>query len=410
MNAKKITRFGSFSILLITFVWLFEASAVSPAIASIAADFPGTSTLKMQLISVIPFATSIIFSVVAGFLAERFDKKAIIIIGLLMYGVTGMLPAFATSVDQIILLRLLTGIGVGLILPLPNVMISEYYEGAPRKRMLGLASSVSNVANAINSVVVGLLLAFGWRYCFISFGIVLVIMVVNIFGLPKSPPMSGQPKHMEMHHDGSIKKGSKKIPAAVFVLSLLMVLQWVAYQLNILNMASHILGEKLGAPWMIGLIIAPCGVGPILTGAIFPEINKRLKSYTVPVALLIFAIGYVVLWQSHNLGIIALGNFIQGLGTGILTPYILYATSRSIKPEQYDVSFGVVTASIHLGILAAPFVQVLIGVTTGITELRPLYLVVLCGIIVSMIIAFIYGSTPKSRARARQEQIDINVA
>ncbi len=256
MSNTKLSTFGNFSILMIAFVWFFEASAVSPALGSIAQEFPGIPLLKIQLISVVPFITSVIFSVISGVLAKHFDKKKIILVGLLIYGITGMLPYWASSIDQIIILRLITGIGVGLILPLPNIIISEHYDGETRKRMLGLASSVSNVANVINSVLIGLLLLIGWRYCFLAFALVLVIAIISAYGLPKSPPQK-QTQNTQAGSDSSMTK----IPLAVYIFAALMALDWIAIQLNILNMAVLVLTEKLAAPWMIGIAICLPGAG-----------------------------------------------------------------------------------------------------------------------------------------------------
>ena len=72
---RPLSRFGQFSVLLVAFVWIFEASAVAPILGQLEMDFPGTSTLKLQLVLSAVFFTSIGFSVVAGALARRFDRK-----------------------------------------------------------------------------------------------------------------------------------------------------------------------------------------------------------------------------------------------------------------------------------------------------------------------------------------------
>lgn len=225
-NAK-ITKYTGFSILLIAFVWIFETSAVSPILGALTQEFPNETNFKIQLVSTMPFLTSIIFSIVAGVLAKRYDKKKLVIFGLLIYGVTGMLPAFAHTINQILLLRLITGIGVGFVLPLPNIMITEHYDGKQRERMLGLATSVANIANVINSVLIGCLLMIGWRSCFLAFILVLVIMVNCIFGLPKSPPLKQDAENVQANLTKPMKKN---IPFIAYILGLCMVLIWALFQ------------------------------------------------------------------------------------------------------------------------------------------------------------------------------------
>ncbi|WP_373665415.1 Putative multidrug resistance protein MdtD [Sporomusa silvacetica DSM 10669] len=386
MDNTKLTKFGDFSILMIAYVWVFVASAVSPALGSMAQDFPGVSTLKLQLVSVSPFVTSIIFSVAAGILAKRYDKKSIVLGGLVIYGITGMLPYWATSIDQIILLRLLTGIGVGLILPLPNIIIAEHYDGEPRKKMLGWATALANVANVINSVLIGFLLMRGWRYCFLAFAIVLAVAVINLFGLPKSPPQKQTSENMQAGAGCFINR----IPKIVYLLAFYMMMNWAILQLNILNMAVLILSENLGAPWMIGLAIAIPGFGCIFSGALFPQVFKRLKNYLAFAGLFLFTLGSVTLYYTHSFSTLLVANLLEGIGSGLLVPYLFYVTSTKVDAQQYDFSFGIVTGAMHLGILFSPFLQVGIAMLGNTESLRYLYLVTTIALAIATLISFVY--------------------
>lgn len=366
---RPLSRFGQFSVLLVAFVWIFEASAVAPILGQLAADFPGTSTLKLQLVLSAVFFTSIVFSVVAGALARRFDRKRLVIAGLLIYGVTGMLPALATSIDQIIVLRLLTGVGVGLVLPMPNIIISERYSGPARERLLGLATAVANVANVINSIVVGFILLLGWRSAFLSFAVVLVIMVVQIVGLPPSPP----PQH--------VRSGPRPrprvlaLPARVWGLFLLMVANWAIFQTNILNMAFFVESERLGEPWTFGIAIALPAVGSIITGGWFARLYGLLGRYLAPASLVVFCLGFVLLASARSLGGLMLANVIIGLGAGALVPMMLYRTTRAVDEEHREVALGVVSAGIHVGFIVAPFAQAALAAVAGNPDVRFLFFV-----------------------------------
>jgi len=386
MDNTKLTKFGDFSILMIAYVWVFVASAVSPALGSMVQDFPGVSMLKLQLVSVIPFVTSIIFSVVAGILAKRYDKKSIVLGGLVIYGITGMLPYWATTIDQIILLRLLTGIGVGLILPLPNIIIAEHYDGEPRKKMLGWATALANVANVINSVLIGFLLMLGWRYCFLAFAIVLAVAVINLFGLPKSSPQKQTAENTQAGAGCSISR----IPKIVYLLAFYMMMNWAILQLNILNMAVLILSENLGAPWMIGLAIAIPGLGCIFSGALFPQVFKWLKNYLAFAGLFIFTLGFITLYYTHSFSTLLVANFLEGIGSGLLVPYLFYVTSTKVDAQQYDISFGIVTGAMHLGILFSPFLQVGIAMLGNTESLSYLYLVATIALAIATVISFVY--------------------
>jgi MFS family permease len=389
---RPLSRFGQISILLVAFVWIFEASAVAPILGQLEADFPGTSTLKVQLVSSAVFFTSIIMSVVAGALARRFDRKRLVVIGLLVYGVTGMLPALAQSIDQIIFLRLLTGIGVGLVLPMPNIIIAERYSGNARERLLGLATAVANVANVINSVIVGFILLLGWRYAFLSFAVVLVIMVVQLVGLPASPP----PSHGSA--GPRLRANALSLPAKVWGLALLMVANWAIFQTNILNMAFFVQSEHLGAPWTLGIAIALPALGSIITGGLFARLHALLGRFTAAIGLVVFCLGFFLLANVHSLGELMVANVVIGLGGGLLVPLILFWTTQAVDAERHEIALGLVSGCIHLGFIVAPFAQAALAATIGNPDVRVLFFVEAIVVAVGAVVAAVAAIT---RARAR---------
>lgn len=381
MKNVKLTKFNVFTMLLIPFVWIYELSVVAPILGSVAAAFPDASTFELQLIVIMPFFTSIPMSVVAGKLAKRYDKKSLIVMGLLVYGIAGMAPFFAQTMNQILISRLITGIGVGLVLPLPNAMIAQYFTGTERQRMLGLATSVANIANVLDSIAVGFILLLGWNYPFLCFSVCLLIMVVAIFGLPKSPPAL-QADEIPDHLPG------KTIPKIVYVLVAFMAVNWILFAFNIENMALFMTTENIGLPWMIGIAICLPGGASIISGAVFPECYKKFKEYIVALSIAVFAAGYIVMSLTHSFETQSIANILIGLGSGMLTPYILNLTSQKVEQSHRDAAYGFVTSGIHIGFLLAPFVQLMIRTITGIESYRFLCELSAAVLIVFAIIAF----------------------
>ena len=188
-NKTKMTKFNEFSILLIPIVWFFCNAAVAPSLGALAQHFPAASDFQLKMVLSITSLTSVAFSVISGKLAKRFDKKMIVMIGLFIYGLGGISTAFAVTINQVLLLRLVTGVGVGLVLPLPGAIIAENFEGERRSRLLGLCTSTANVANVLTSIAVGILLVYGWQYPFYAFALSFVLVLTTLIGVPKAPPV-----------------------------------------------------------------------------------------------------------------------------------------------------------------------------------------------------------------------------
>lgn len=394
---RRLTRFNGFTILLIGFVWIFETSAVAPILGSLGKEFPEASAFQLELVSTIVFVTSVIFSAVSGALAKRFDKRKLIIFGLVIYGITGMMPFFADSLIEIWILRLLTGVGVGLVLPLPNVMIADCYTGRKREKMLGWITSVANVANVINSIVIGLILQLGWRYCFLSFFVVLVIAAVSCLGLPSSPP---RPEQRAGNAESSPREAAfRTLPETVWALCAAMVMIWALFQVNILNTSFVVLDELELDAWLVGIAIALPGFASIISGVTFPYVHRLCGTFTVSAALLIFTLGFVVLINMDSYQTLVVGDLIFGYGQGLLVPLVLYVTASTTAPELRNSAYGAVSGCIHLGILMAPVVQLLIALATGSHSLDVFYTIASIGLGVTC--AVTAAASLINRARSR---------
>lgn len=398
MKNLKLTKFNVFTILLIPFVWIYELSVVAPILGSVASAFPLASTFELQLIVIMPFFASIPMSVVAGKLAKRYDKKSLIILGLFIYGVAGMLPYLAETMTQILIARLITGIGVGLVLPLPNAIIAEHFTGTQRERMLGLATGVANIANVLDSIAVGFILLFGWRYPFLCFGVCFVIMAVALFGLPKSPPVQQAPTKLG-------QSSSTNIPKVAYALVAFMTINWMLFAFNIENMALFMITEHIGFPWMIGIAVCLPGGASIISGAVFSNFYNRTKNYLVFLSCATFAVGYVVLYFTHSFETQSVANILIGLGSGMLAPYILNLTSQKVESDHRDAAYGLVTSGIHIGFLIAPFAQLLLVTISGNESFRFLYGVSASILIVSTIIALVVAMKQSNQIAETSEEV-----
>lgn len=375
-SGTALTRFNIFVVLLIPLVWTFEASAIGPALGRIAEAFSSASDLQIKLVMTMPFITAIIFSAVSGMLARYVDRKVILIAGLVIYGVTGMLPAWLNDINSILVVRLLTGVGVGLVSPIPNAIITERFDGEKMRRLLGMTSSISMVANVIASLVSGMLLAYGWQYPFYTFAIVFVIAVFALLGTPATLPQRA-----------TGHGGIRDLPPAVFAMFAFMTLNFAIQAIITTSVAMFMTSDHIGEPWMIGVVISFPGLACFVLSPFYPETLRLLKSLIIPVSFLLYAVGYYVLTGAQTPVMVSVGAFIVGAGNAALTPHILAMTSGRIRSDQHDAAFGVVTAGIGAGVVASPFFQSLASAIGGTGAPRFLYLVAAGTAIVIAVVA-----------------------
>lgn len=62
----------------------------------------------------------------SGPLADRFGRKGVLVGAVLVFGGFSLASAYATEVDQLLVLRFLTGLGLGAGMPNATTLLSEY--------------------------------------------------------------------------------------------------------------------------------------------------------------------------------------------------------------------------------------------------------------------------------------------
>ncbi|MCU0651020.1 MAG: MFS transporter [Candidatus Omnitrophica bacterium] len=175
------------SILSISLLTVMASAAISPALAKIRQAFPGTDITLIKLVLTLPSLLIIPFSLLGGWLASRMKKKTILLIGLVIYFLGGVGGGLAKNITQLLIIRGIFGIGVGLIIPLSISLIADFYEKQERAKMMGLSGSVSHFGGVVFLLLSGWLACMNWRYAFGVYGLSALIMFTVFFWLPEPP-------------------------------------------------------------------------------------------------------------------------------------------------------------------------------------------------------------------------------
>jgi benzoate transport len=128
-------------------------------------------------------------SLVFGPLADRIGRRRMILLAASILGLSTLTTAMASDIGQLMLLRGLTGIAIGALLPSLNTLVAEYTPD--RKR--NLAISFMHLGYPVGGIGGGALAAYvipanGWQALFLSGGaFTLAMLPVLLFGLSESP-------------------------------------------------------------------------------------------------------------------------------------------------------------------------------------------------------------------------------
>ena len=137
-------------------------------------------------------AYSLVFAgllLAAGGLGDRLGRKGAMQIGLVIFGITSALGAFATSSGQLIAARGAMGIGAALVFPATLAILTNVFtDPTERAKAIGAWSAVSGLAVAFGPITGGFLLEhFWWGSVFlVNVPIVIVALVAGAMLVPTS--------------------------------------------------------------------------------------------------------------------------------------------------------------------------------------------------------------------------------
>jgi len=123
-----------------------------------------------------------------GFLGDRFGRKVAIIAGSVIYGLSSLAIVWTHNIDQIIALRLVTGVGLGGIMPNTIALNSELAPQRLRATLITLMfAGITLGSSAPGFIAYGLLPRYGWRVLFLIGGLVPLAVGAGLLrALPES--------------------------------------------------------------------------------------------------------------------------------------------------------------------------------------------------------------------------------
>lgn len=172
---------------LIVFVDGIDTAAMGFIAPALAQDW-GIDRSQLGPVMSAALGGMIIGALVSGPTADRFGRKIVLTISMLIFGGFTLASAYAPNLDSLVVLRFLTGIGLGAAMPNATTLFSEYCPNRVRSLLVTCMFCGYNLGMATGGFVSSWLIpTFGWHSLFLLGGISpLILMLLVIVLLPES--------------------------------------------------------------------------------------------------------------------------------------------------------------------------------------------------------------------------------
>ncbi|MFE5082694.1 MFS transporter [Streptomyces mirabilis] len=147
----------------------------------------GTRSLEWTVDAYTLVLASLLIS--SGALADRFGRRRVFQVGLVVFGVASLVCAIAPSVGVLIAARAVQGIGASMLSPVAlAIVVNAMPDPRERAQAIGVWASVFGLSMAAGPVTGGALIAgFGWRSVFwINAPVIVAALVLSALFVPES--------------------------------------------------------------------------------------------------------------------------------------------------------------------------------------------------------------------------------
>jgi benzoate transport len=165
----------------------FDVLAIAFTAPQIAQEWSITPE-RLGVLFSMGLAGMMVGSLLVAPLADQYGRRWAILTSLVVVTAGMLLSAFCTDIIQLSAMRLLTGIGVGTMLPSINTMVAEYASSQRRSLSIAILGTGYPLGAMLGGVLAVYLIAqYGWPSVFILGGLFSLILIPLVyFRLPES--------------------------------------------------------------------------------------------------------------------------------------------------------------------------------------------------------------------------------
>jgi EmrB/QacA subfamily drug resistance transporter len=378
------------AVMLAMFMGAIEATIVSTAMPAIVADLGGF-TLYSWVFSAYLLMNAVTV-LIYGKLSDLFGRKPILFFGIIIFLIGSILCGFATSMESLIIFRLIQGFGAGAVTPIATTIVGDIYSAEERAQVQGYLASVWGISAVTGPAVGGLLVQYvSWNYVF---WINIPLGILSLIGLGLFLHENVEKKKREIDYIGAFlltvsisslmfllvegggrwSWGSWQVLGLIFLFLVTIIIFvyhegrtkepvmpfniWKERSIFVANVTSLTTGIMLigissflptfvqgvmeQTPIVAGFTLTAMSIGwPIastMSGKLLNSIGYRRTLLIGGAALIIGSMVFVTMTATSGPLWAALGSFIVGVGMGLTSTAFIVSIQSTVSWEQRGIA------------------------------------------------------------------------
>ena len=342
------TRLSMITLLFGSMLILMGGAAVAPALPLISEVFPQYDDIWITMIISLPSLAIAITGLAVGMLADRIGKVRVLMLSLAVFAFAGISGFLIDDLPLLLVSRFLVGMGIAGLTSCLTALISEYYTGTVRVRVLSYQSAAMGIGVLILETSDGALAGLGWHYPFLIYGLGFVILALVIVSL-REPSAAMAPSGAQTAERNSDRTVVIYGYATIFAAMLLMF----ALPSKLPTYVSAVLGET---SLVSGVILGIHGTVEAAVTLMYKRISDHMNRFLmIPCGFTIMGVGYLMFFLPPSLPVTVVIGCMIGIGIALITPTVVNLLAEQVTPKTSGRIMGGYSTLLNLGQLVCTF-------------------------------------------------------
>ena len=180
-SAKSLIR--QIILLALAAITYMSTAAISPSLPEMSTAFQNEYDAEfiVKLVLTTPALFIAISAPLVGVFIDRWGRKRLFVISIILYAIAGGSGYFLNSLLEILVSRALLGIAVAGIITTSTALIVDYFVGVHRNKVMGLQAAFGTFGGVIFLLVGGFLADISWRAPFLIYLLAFVMLPLVMY-------------------------------------------------------------------------------------------------------------------------------------------------------------------------------------------------------------------------------------
>lgn len=372
-------------IIITSFLPVLAIAAMFPVVPSLIDHFSGDPDARWKVPMMIsaPGLTVALLAPFAGFFADRFGRRQMLIWSTMTYGFFGSAPFWLHDLNAMFASRLLLGVSEAAILTTATTLIGDYWDREGQRNWLFLQGLAGPFLASIVIRIAGPLTAITWNGIFLVYLVAFPIflgMLVYLFEPRKAEAMA-----MDVAQSGeNFPWGSAALVGVTTLFASFL------YYVFIINGGLAFKEVGITNPSRLSEITYLPSLFVMLGSLLFWLVGRFSNAAQLGSFLALIGGGLAGIGMAHSVSGMVIGLMIQQTGAGMAVPALIAWVQTKFRFEHRGRGIGIWTACFFFGQFSSPWVVHKLNDASGSMQGAFLWAGItgLCGALLTLVFHF----------------------